>query len=121
MKKIHAKQMALGFDTRPRIPQKHEHEVDFSRMQIGHMVGNEDRIIRCPMCARNCIVEEKPRHWQFVHRATIQSTACRVRFVPDIYCVADLDDMRALEQSKQVVRNRLGQILEVKAAQECPA
>lgn len=109
-----AKQTALDFDYKPRNPVMHEHRADFAAMEIGVMAGDLCRVIRCPACSQNCIAQERARNWRFIHQATIQSTTKRVKFVPVIYCSLDHDDVVRLAKSGHIIRNRTGQILEVK-------
>lgn len=109
-----AKQTALDLDYRPRNPAVHEHQTNFTAMEIGVMAGDECRVLRCPACARNCIAVERARGWRFIHHATIQSTTRRVKFVPSVYCELDHDDIRKLTESGHIIRNRFGQILEIK-------
>lgn len=108
------KQEAFDFDLRKRDPVVHQHEADFTAMTLGHMVGDECRVIRCPCCSRPCIGQERARSWRFIHNANIQSTTRRTRFEPVVYCSLDHEEIKVLRDRGVIVANRLGQILEVR-------
>lgn len=109
-----AKQMVLGLDTRKRDPVMHEHAVDFTQMELGHMVGDECLVLRCPSCMRRCIGQERARNWRFVHTGALQSTTRRAQLVAHDFCILEHDEIHRLTTQGAIIRNRQGQILEVK-------
>lgn len=113
--KVEAKQTSLDLDLAPRTPVVHKHPIDFTSMQIGHMAGNECRIIRCPVCDRHCIARERHHGWEFIHAASIRSTASKVKFESMVRCSLSHEHVRYMQDMGRIVRNRLGQILEVKS------
>ena len=112
--KAAAKQTSLDLDLAPRDPVVHKHAIDFTAMQIGHMAGNECRILRCPVCDRHCIARERAKRWEFIHQATIRSTAEQVKFESIVRCSLSHEDVRYMQSMGRITCNRLGQILEVK-------
>jgi hypothetical protein len=109
-----AQQVSFDLDLGKRNPVMHAHAADFAAMQLGHMVGDECRVIRCPACGLHCIAQQRFHNWRFVHSAVIQSTTRRVRFEPVVFCELGHEDVKALQESGAITRNRLGQILTVK-------
>jgi hypothetical protein len=109
-----AKQTTLDLDLEKRNPVMHAHAADFTAMDLGHMVGDECRVIRCPACQQHCIAQERFHNWRFVHSAIIQSTTRRAKFEPVVYCELDHEKVKALAESGAIIRNREGQILAVK-------
>jgi len=109
-----AKQGSFDFDFTQREPTSYEYGLDFTGMQIGHVVGDECRVIRCPKCSKNCIARENARRWTFIHEANIRTTPRRTWFEATVTCTLDHQDMQTLRDLGVVTCNRLGQILEVK-------
>jgi len=108
------KQTAFDFDLGKRNPVMHAHAADFTAMELGHIVGDECRVIRCPTCGEHCIAQERFHGWRFVHSAIIESTTRRVKFEPIVYCELDHEKVKALTEVGAITRNRQGQILAVK-------
>jgi hypothetical protein len=108
------KQTSFDFDMSKREPVVREYKADFTAMHRGHMAGNERRIIRCPVCSRNCLGIEQAKKWKFVHQAIIQSTAKQTTWEPTDVCTMNHQDLQTLRDLGVVTCNRLGQILEVK-------
>jgi hypothetical protein len=109
-----AKQTSFGFDAGPKTPAKHEYKADFTVMFLGHMAGEECRVIKCPVCNRHCISQERAKQWRFIHRADIQSTPKATTWEPTDLCTMNHQDLQTLRDLGVVKCNRLGQILSVK-------
>jgi hypothetical protein len=109
-----SKQTSLGLDTSARNPAVHSYKTDFTVMFIGRMAGEGCRVIKCPVCSRNCIGQEYLKKWRFVHGANIQSTGSSTTWEPTDCCTMSYDAMQTLRDLGVVRCNRLGQILEVR-------
>lgn len=49
-------------------------------MPIGRVVGDDLRVVGCPVCSVPCIAELKGKGWQFTHRGALVSSPRRLKF-----------------------------------------